>query len=340
MPAPTAGGEHHFCVGVGNIVVGIDHRLRRDGGVDIEWTVQFFCLFNLDSKNYRLPNLPELPKGTSPMVVLSQVCDYTTGTFQSIAKPVFVNLENIFDKKTNSIEIHQPQNNLDVSFGFKGGHVHLKAETEAYSCNLEMSGADRVMWMTDNALKTDGLIREGVEGDRSFYYSLHELPVTGALNIEAIESSDVQVSGAGWIDRQWGDFLTRNWEWTSFRFADGDRVNTYNFDSGYQVGLLQTSDGKNTPFNSFKVVQNSYAKSKNNVWFSYGWDYHMPVKDGAYHLVPLSPKNVIAQGENEVLFEGLSRLLDSYGNQVGWAVTETMDIRKVHNGPYDKFNNF
>ena len=39
-------------------------------------------------------------------------------------------------------------------------------------------------------------------------------------------------------------------------------------------------------------------------------------------------------------FEGLSNILDKDGNSVGCAVSESMDIRKMHNGPYDKFNNF
>ena len=33
-------------------------------------------------------------------------------------------------------------------------------------------------------------------------------------------------------------------------------------------------------------------------------------------------------------------LHDKDGNSVGCAVSESMDIRKMHNGPYDKFNNF
>ena len=40
------------------------------------------------------------------------------------------------------------------------------------------------------------------------------------------------MSGQGWVDRQWGDFLTKSWEWSSLRFSNRARVNLYNFANG------------------------------------------------------------------------------------------------------------
>ncbi|HHF7037647.1 TPA: hypothetical protein ACPQXP_000254 [Streptococcus mutans] len=53
----------------------------------------------------------------------------------------------------------------------------------------------------------------------------------------------------------------------------------------------------------------------------------------------MSDKDVLIS-EMNTFFEGLSKILDSNGEQVGWAVTESMDIKIMNNGPYEKYNNF
>jgi hypothetical protein len=58
--------------------------------------------------------------------------------------------------------------------------------------------------------------------------------------------------------------LTKSWEWSSFRFSNGARINLYNFGNGYQVGTYQKADGSTEWFDKFIVRQNGYMKVPSN----------------------------------------------------------------------------
>jgi predicted secreted hydrolase len=108
-----------------------------------------------------------------------------------------------------------------------------------------MQGGSQVMWAKDRTHNKEGFIQEGALGNVSFYYSLPRLIVSGNIFYmdESGNSKTVEVAGQGGVDRQWGDFSTSAWEWASFRFNNGARVNMYNFDGLHQVGTYQKADG-------------------------------------------------------------------------------------------------
>ena len=304
----------------------------------------FLCNFNFSSDIYKqvaTDNHPEMvPEGMKLYSVMAHMCDYTDDLFLSGGGPVIAPAESVYDEETNTLLLANPKSGIDINFRYEGKEVYLHAKTDIYECELHCTGGDQVMWMQDK-LGINGFIREGAEKDRSFYYSLPKLPYRGWLRYKNKAGKEIytEVCGQGWIDRQWGNYLTKSWEWTSFRFADGDRVNTYNFAGGYQVCTYQHNDGSCEHFDSFKVVQNGYARSSDNVWFSWGWDYTLPLKEKQYTLIPLSRKNYVPTPGNTI-FEGLSRIINPDGEQVGWAVTESMDVRVMQNAPYQEFNCF
>src|SRR5258708_24685254 len=94
-------------------------------------------------------------------------------------------------------------------------------------------------------LGSAGFIREGAQEDRSYYYSLPRVAVVGRIIYTGKDGvrREIDVTGQGWVDRQWGDFLTKAWEWTSLRFSNGARVNLYNFAYCYQVATYQKAVG-------------------------------------------------------------------------------------------------
>ena len=123
------------------------------------------------------------------------------------------------------------------------------------------------------------------------------------------------------------------------RFGNGDRINLYNFASGNQAGTYYHADTKETEyFTSFRVIQNGYTRTQTGIWCSFGWTYDLPVYDGFLTCEPLSDQNTIDSPGNSY-FEGLSKLLDDDGNQIGWAVTESMDSKYMENAPYQKNQN-
>lgn len=304
----------------------------------------FLCDFNFSSDGYKnaiTKGHPEqLPEGLSPYLNSMHFCDYTSDLYRTDTALTLSKPEDNFDEAQNALTLKAPQQNFDVNFSYKGDDIFVYAKTNTCEFELKCTGGNHVMWMQDK-LGKEGFIQEGTENERSFYYSLPKLPYHGWLKYTDDDGKEIvtDVYGQGWIDRQWGDFDTKTWEWTSFRFGDGDRINTYNFGNGYQVATYQKADGSVEHFPKFKVVQNSYIRSPNNIWVSWGWDYYIPVKDKHYKLVPLSDKNFIGNHVN-TLYEGLSRIINDNGEQVGWAVTESMDVREMNNAPYAPFNNF
>jgi len=301
----------------------------------------FLCDFNCTGdlmKGYIQAVDPsfDVPEGKSAFMFQTILSDYNTGHSISDFDASIQDHDDTFDFETNTKKFRGPKYAVDMTY--KGDDVLMKAKGPKYSVNLTATGGKKVMWAQDQ-LGIEGLIREGGENDRSFYYSLPDLPFHGSLSYEENgEWISTEVTGRGWVDRQWGDFEAKAWEWSSFRFADGSRVNLYNFAGGYQVGTYMNEDGDCEYFDDFTVYQNGYGKTPDGVWFSHGWDYDLPVKGKKYTVEPLSKNNIMIAPGNS-FFEGIGKLMDENGNQVGWAVNESMDVRVMENAPGQRFQN-
>jgi len=102
---------------------------------------------------------------------------------------------------------------------------------------------------------TEPLVRQGVDGysqkgpdpgNASAYLSWTRLAVDGALRIG---DREVEVSGAGWFDHEWGTSQlgegVAGWDWFSLRLDDGSELMVYR---------LRRSDGTPDPFSSGTFV--------------------------------------------------------------------------------------
>ena len=69
-----------------------------------------------------------------------------------------------------------------------------------------------------------GFVDLGPAGD-TFYYTRPRLELVGTLTINGI---DRPVTGTGWMDHQWGDFVPRQvgWDWMSLQLDDGSELMT------------------------------------------------------------------------------------------------------------------
>src|SRR6266851_2244382 len=115
-------------------------------------------------------------------------------------------------------------------WSYNGDAMHLTVASQRLSYDLRLTVAEQVMYAKDK-LGIKGFIQEGAPEDRSYYYSLPRVEIVGRISYTGKGGvrREIDVTGQGWVDRQWGDFLTKSWEWTSLRFSNGARVNLYNF---------------------------------------------------------------------------------------------------------------
>jgi hypothetical protein len=248
-----------------------------------------------------------------------------------------VNEADVWEPKTNAVRF--AAGDYSSEWSYNGDTMHLTVASPQLSYDLRLTGAGQVMYAKDK-LGVKGFIQEGAQEDRSYYFSLPRVEIVGRITYtgKGGVQREIDVTGQGWVDRQWGDFLTKSWEWSSVRFSNGARVNLYNFANGHQVATYQKADGSTQWLDSYLVRQNGYLRTpERGVWLSWGWSYEFPVEvEGSRHytLEPFSKLDVY-ENPNNIFFEGPSRLInDDTGETVGVAVTESMDVRIMQNAPY------
>jgi predicted secreted hydrolase len=294
-----------------------------------------WCLFHFGGADTH-PNSIEVPDGHRMNLGMLGITDYNSDFHLGDVAVAVTRDDDTWHTTSNAV--HYDLGDYGGEWSFTDDDMHVTVESPTLLFDLRLSGASQVMYAKDN-LGIEGFIQEGAAEDRSFYYSLPRLLLTGRIAFADKTGArrEVEVQGTGWVDRQWGDFLTKAWEWSSFRFSNGARVNLYNFANGYQVATYQRADGSTEWFDTFVVRQNGYMKvPSNGVWLSWGWSYEFPIDiEGSrtYTLKPYSQQDVYVTPEN-TLFEGPSRLIDdSTGEVVGVAVSESMDVRIMNNAP-------
>src|SRR5882757_7822820 len=267
-----------------------------------------------------------LPRYERAIAALTGFTDYRDNFRIADFPAAVVNEADTWDPTTNAIRFVAGEYSSEWSY--EGDIMNLTVASPQLSYAVRLTGAAQVMYAKDK-LGIEGFIQEGADADRSYYYSLPRVEIVGRITYTGKGGvrRQIDVTGQGWVDRQWGDFLTKSWEWSSMHFANGDQVATY-----------QKADGSTQWLDSFLVRQNGYLRTpKRGVWLSWGWSYEFLVEvEGSRHytLEPFSKLDVF-ENPNNILFEGPSRLInDDTGETVGVAVTESMDVRIMQNAPY------
>ncbi|MEV7344454.1 lipocalin-like domain-containing protein [Streptomyces sp. NPDC093544] len=294
-----------------------------------------WCLFHFGGEDTHNASI-QVPEGHRLNLGMLGVTDYNADHhFDGVS---FAVMKDGDTWNTDSNAVHYALSDYSGAWSFTDDGMNVTVDSPKVMFDLRLTGTDQVMYAKDK-LGVEGFIQEGAPEDRSYYYSLPRLNLAGRIAFPDKNGvrREVELQGTAWVDRQWGDFLTKSWEWSSFRFNNGARVNLYNFANGYQIGTYQRADGSTEWFDSFVVRQDGYMKvPSNGVWMSWGWSYEFPIDiEGSrtYTLKPFSQKDVYVTPDN-TLFEGPSHLVDSTtGEVVGIAVTESMDVRIMNNAP-------
>lgn len=273
--------------------------------------------------------------------ILGYVSDYKNNKVYHPQYNGIMKKEDLWRDEDNTAICTTEEGHFEWSYGEE--KMILKLESPQVSYNLEVTNIDEVLWHTDKH-DVQGMIQQGAEDDFSFYYSLPRTPVTGTMTLTDDQgvSRDLTLSGIGWVDRQWGDFSTLTWEWSSFRFDNGARLHIYNFFNGHKEVVYMNPEGKITQIEDVIVRQNGYAKSPTvETWVSWGWTYEFPIEiegSKSFTVIPYSNEDFFEFPEfNYALYEGGCKLMNNTtGQQVGVTVNESADVRIMENGPNGK----
>src|SRR2546421_7085760 len=159
------------------------------------------------------------------------------------------------------------------------GLDHLTASMTNYAIQVNLRGLKPAILHNGNGLITYGL------GGFSYYYSRTRMALSGTL---IDHSQSVSVAGEGWMDHQWGNFLTLGgggWDWFSIqlkndtemmlyliRNASGQVISTY-------ISLIDTN--ANDHLLSARALQvqvlNHWTSPVTHATYPSGW--HLEIND-------------------------------------------------------------
>lgn len=165
----------------------------------------------------------------------------------------------------------------------------------------------------------DGTIKMGKKGE-SFYYSLTNMNVEGSISL--LGGKPIKVRGRGWMDRQWGNWRTEDfdtWKWWSIQLFDDTEVMFFNFIRDGRnispVGEIVHPDGTAEHNLLFRIkTLDNWVSERTGVSWSSGWEIKVMRRDIKFTIIPDFPNQEI----NEALWEG------------GCSVEGVLDGRQVY----------
>jgi predicted secreted hydrolase/4-hydroxybenzoate polyprenyltransferase len=196
---------------------------------------------------------------------------------------------------------------LDVSIG---NNRWVEKETFVYEMHIEHAKTRLDLRMRAERppllVGGKGIVYLG-KGGTSYYYSQTRLRIDGRILLQGEER---EISGVGWIDRQWGDWDFRGiagWEWFSVQLHDGSDIHLARvFDP--QTGAPITPRADIMHANGTQETLASYDVEYLDYWiqpetgdeFSHKWRVKIPEKDIDLVITPTVDRQMIHRG----LWEG------------------------------------
>src|SRR5216684_2802492 len=184
-----------------------------------------WCPFHFSGEK-RTPASAGLPRDQRAIIALTGFTDYRNNFRIADFPAAVVNEADTWDPRTNALRFVAGEYSSEWSYN--GDNMHLTVASPQLSYELRLARVEQVMYAKDK-LGIEGFIQEGAQEDRSYYYSLPRVEIAGRITYTGNGGvrREIDVTGQGWVDRQWGDFLTHSWEWSSLSFSNGARVKVY-----------------------------------------------------------------------------------------------------------------
>jgi predicted secreted hydrolase/4-hydroxybenzoate polyprenyltransferase len=154
-------------------------------------------------------------------------------------------------------------------------------------------------------------------GGTSYYYSQTRLRIDGRLTLLDEER---EISGIGWIDRQWGNWDFNGfagWEWFSVHLDNGSDIQLANlFDPQTGASItpmlnIMHANGTQETLDSYKIEYLDYwTHPETGDKFSHRWRVKIPEKDIELVVIPTVDHQIIHRG----LWEGSCKVFGTVGD--------------------------
>ncbi|HEY3047106.1 MAG TPA: carotenoid 1,2-hydratase [Polaromonas sp.] len=215
----------------------------------------------------------------------------------------------------------------DWSLKSQGGQYSAQLPATDFGLKLQFNETQPVLLQGKQ-----GLSRKGPEEKQaSYYYSQPQLATTGSLQVKG---QSFEVTGKAWLDHEWSEELLHpsavGWDWIGMNLIDGSALTAFR---------LRDKDGNAVwDGGSFRSANNElYTFSRGEVIFKPVRNWKSPLTQTSYPVewmvrTPADFYTVKAVIDNQELdsrqstggiyWEGLSELMDSKGQRVGWGYLE------------------
>jgi len=170
--------------------------------------------------------------------------------------------------------------------------LELTASAADFSYALKLE-SDRPVVLQGDA----GYSRKSEQGQASYYYSQPYLRVSGTI---VIDGKSIDVSGQGWIDREWSSQPLgadqTGWDWFSLHLDGGDKLMLFrlrhaggeHFFAGNWIGR----DGRSEPLDPKDIVLAPVATTRvAGRDMPTAWDIAVPSRGLKIASVPLNPQS-------------------------------------------------
>ena len=158
------------------------------------------------------------------------------------------------------------------------GHDQLDASMQDYTLQLTLDSQQPIALHNGNGIITYGL------GGFSYYYSRPSMSISG--NIQD-HGTTIPVTGQGWMDHQWGNFLTAagtGWDWYSIQLDNGMEYMVYFIRdaSGKTISVVGSqidAQGQTTEVPASQIgaqVSDHWTSPATQVVYPSGWVLSLP----------------------------------------------------------------
>ncbi len=205
----------------------------------------------------------------------------------------------------NWCNLYQPDpSKFEYEFTFEHDIANLYLKLSANKLPLPVGG--------------EGYIAMG-EAGKSYYYSLTNMSVQG---VGKIGGKQVTLKGRGWMDRQWGEWLDRDfdqWHWYSIQLTNNVEIMLFDFrkNSKQLTPLCDVmfADGTHKTGLRFDIRVLGHWKSPKTgkVWSS-GWQIDIPELNSSLAIIP----DMQDQEVTDALWEGGCRVTGTYEGRNVW----------------------